>query len=95
MQGNYREESEIPDRLKDDMAYRRMHPKERPPSTDGQSSLSSISYLMTSPIPSRREMRYIDPKRKSRRKEPDVALDDVVFRSMQYANNTLKVLGIQ
>ncbi|XP_031778935.1 uncharacterized protein LOC100678870 isoform X2 [Nasonia vitripennis] len=92
---NYREMAEAPDRLKDDMAYRRMHPKERPPSTDGQSFLSSISYLMTSPIPSRRDMRYIDPKRKSCRKEPDVALDDVVFRSMQYANNTLKVVEPQ
>ena len=92
MQGNYKEEPEIPDRLKDDMAYRRMHPKERPSSVDGQSSLSSISYLMTSPIPSRRDMCYIDPKRKPRRKEPDVMLDDMVFRNLQYANNTLKVI---
>ncbi|XP_014215380.1 uncharacterized protein LOC106644406 isoform X2 [Copidosoma floridanum] len=83
-----------PDRLKDDMAYRRMHPKERPSSVDGQSSLSSISYLMTSPIPSHRDEYYpIDPARRppNRRKEPDVTLDDVVFRSMQYANSTLKV----
>ncbi|KAJ8672831.1 hypothetical protein QAD02_004091 [Eretmocerus hayati] len=88
-------ESEIPDRLKDDMAYRRMHPKERPSSCDGQSSLSSISYLMTSPIPTRRDSDYIDPKMKPRRKEPDVTLDDVVFRSMQHTNNTLKVLDPQ
>ncbi|XP_032685150.1 uncharacterized protein LOC116850677 [Odontomachus brunneus] len=90
-----------PDRTKDDMAYRRMHPKERPTSLSdiaGQSTLSNISYLVASPVLSRREE---DLKRVSsvysvgRRDEPDVTRDDMVFRSINRANNTPKVIDPQ
>lgn len=91
-----------PDRMKDDMAYRRMHPKERPTSLSdiaGQSTLSSISYLIASPVLSRRDsaddlvrLPLVYP---SRRDEPDVTRDDVLFRSISHANNTLRVIEPQ
>lgn len=89
------EEDEISNRLKDDMAYRRTHNRERPASFDGQSNLSNISYLMTSPIPFHRDVDYIDLKKKPRRKEPDITLDDVVFRNIHHANNSLRVIEPQ
>lgn len=82
-----------PNIIKDDMAYRRLKSSNRPTS-DGYAMLSNISYLITSPLASRRDS-YIDPKQKVRRKEPDVTLDDVVFRNLHHANNTLKVLEPQ
>lgn len=96
-----------PDRTKDDMAYRRMHPKERPTSLSdiaGQSTLSNISYLITSPVLSRRDDPEDDLKRASssvgycsatRRDVPDVTRDDVVFRSINHAKNMLKVIDPQ
>ncbi|XP_014472751.1 PREDICTED: uncharacterized protein LOC106743431 isoform X2 [Dinoponera quadriceps] len=94
-----------PDRTKDDMAYRRMHPKERPASLSdiaGRSTLPNISYLVASPVLSRRDPED-DLKRAStsvgypavRRDEPDVTRDDMVFRSISRANNTLKVIDPQ
>ncbi|XP_012235083.2 uncharacterized protein [Linepithema humile] len=92
-----------PDRTKDDMAYRRMHPKERPTSLSdvaGRSTLSNISYLIASPVLSRRDSAE-DLARSSstypfaRRDEPDVTRDDVVFRSISHANNTLRVIEPQ
>ncbi|EZA48300.1 hypothetical protein X777_13814 [Ooceraea biroi] len=94
--------SDSPDRTKDDMAYRRMHPKERPTSLSdiaGQSTLSSISYLIASPALSRRDsaddLARLAPTYPSRRDEPDITRDDVVFRSMSHANNTLRVIDPQ
>lgn len=91
-----------PDRTKDDMAYRRMHPKERPTSLSdiaGQSTLSNISYLITSPVLSRRDsandLTRLPSTYPSRRDEPDVTRDDVVFRSINHANNTLRVIDPQ
>lgn len=90
-----------PDRTKDDMAYRRMHPKERPTSLSdiaGQSTLSNISYLITSPILSRRDsndLARLPSTYPSRRDEPDVMRDDVVFRSINHANNTLRIIDPQ
>lgn len=91
-----------PDRTKDDMAYRRMHPKERPTSLSniaGQSTLSSISYLITSPVLSRRDsaddLVRLPSAYPSRRDEPDVTRDDVLFRSISHANNTLRVIDPQ
>ncbi|KAF7389965.1 hypothetical protein HZH68_011822 [Vespula germanica] len=90
-----------PDRLKDDMAYRRMHPVERPTSLSdiiGQSSFSNISYLIASPVLSRRDNMFDETKTPigiTRRDEPDVTRDDVVFRSIHRANNTLKVIEPQ
>ncbi|XP_033321293.2 uncharacterized protein LOC117217642 isoform X1 [Megalopta genalis] len=90
-----------PDRSKDDMAYRRMHPKERPASLSeviGQSALSNISYLMASPVLSRKDTaddyRYAT-NYQARKDEPDVTRDDVVYRSIHHANNTLKVADPQ
>ncbi|KZC13596.1 PREDICTED: uncharacterized protein LOC107191815 [Dufourea novaeangliae] len=90
-----------PDRSKDDMAYRRMHPKERPASLSeviGQSALSNISYLMASPILSRKDAADNYPYASNypvRKDVPDVQRDDVVYRSIHYANNTLKVADPQ
>lgn len=89
-----------PDRTKDDMAYRRMHPKERPTSDiAGRSTLSNISYLITSPVLSRREddlkRAAVGYSASSRRDEPDVTRDDMLFRSINHANNTLKVIDPQ
>lgn len=89
-----------PDRLKDDMAYRRMHPVERPTSLSdiiGQSSFSNISYLIASPVLSRRDNMFEtkSPIGITRRDEPDVTRDDVVFRNIHRANNTLKVIEPQ
>ncbi|XP_071554619.1 uncharacterized protein [Temnothorax nylanderi] len=91
-----------PDRTKDDMAYRRMHPKERPTSVSdiaGQSTLSSISYLIASPVLSRRDsaddLVRLPSAYPSRRDEPDVTRDDVLFRSISHANNTLRVIDPQ
>lgn len=94
--------SDSPDRTKDDMAYRRMHPKERPTSLSdiaGQSTLSSISYLMTSPVLSRRDsaddLVRLPAAYPTRRDEPDVTRDDVLFRSISHANNTLRIIDPQ
>ncbi|XP_077281421.1 uncharacterized protein LOC143908039 isoform X2 [Temnothorax americanus] len=91
-----------PDRTKDDMAYRRMHPKERPASLSdiaGQSTLSSISYLVASPVLSRRDsaddLARSPSAYPSRRDEPDVTRDDVLFRSISHANNALRVIDPQ
>ncbi|XP_015610082.1 uncharacterized protein LOC107274958 isoform X1 [Cephus cinctus] len=86
---------EVPDRLKDDMAYRRMNPKERPASLDSQTSLSKISYLFVSPVLSRKELDYNVDARKIQREEPDITRDDVVFRSINHANNMLRIVEPQ
>ncbi|CAL7939338.1 unnamed protein product [Xylocopa violacea] len=88
------------DRTKDDMAYRRMNPKERPTSLSdvvGQSALSDISYLIASPVLSRRNATddYLYANYQTRRNEPDVTRDDVVYRNIHHANNTLKVIDPQ
>ncbi|XP_070514921.1 uncharacterized protein [Cardiocondyla obscurior] len=93
--------TDSPDRTKDDMAYRRMHPKERPTSLSdiaGQSTLSSISYLIASPVLSRRDsaddlLRL--PAYSPRKDEPDVTRDDVLFRNISHANNTLRIIDPQ
>ncbi|XP_011881695.1 PREDICTED: uncharacterized protein LOC105569666 isoform X2 [Vollenhovia emeryi] len=94
--------ADSPDRTRDDMAYRRMHPKERPASLSdvaGQSTLSSISYLIASPVLSRRDsaddLVRLPAAYPSRRDEPDVTRDDVLFRSISHANNTLRVIEPQ
>lgn len=90
---NSRKETE-PNILRDDMAFRRLRSVNRPTS-DGHAMLSNISYLITSPIASRRDTIYMDPRQKIRGKEPDITLDDVVFRNLHHANNTLKVVEPQ
>lgn len=94
---------DLTDRTKDDMAYRRMHPKERPASLSevvGQSALSDISYLIASPIETRKNPiddyhPYTNTYSGTRKDEPDVTRDDVVYRSIHRANNMLKVIDPQ
>ncbi|XP_051165176.1 metacaspase-2-like isoform X2 [Leptopilina boulardi] len=83
-----------PNIVKDDMAFRRLKSSNRPTS-DGHVMLSNISYLITSPIASRRNIHYMESKQKQRNKEPDIKFDDVVFRNLHHANNSLKVIEPQ
>ncbi|KDR14927.1 hypothetical protein L798_11233 [Zootermopsis nevadensis] len=92
--------SGIPDKVTDDMAYRRLNSKDRPGSQDIRNVVSqSGSYLFTSPTTAAAEIYTEDLPQKSLysspNQEPDVALDDVVFRNIRHANNTLKVLDPQ
>jgi hypothetical protein len=92
--------SGIPDKVMDDMAYRRLHPKDRPGTQDIRSVVSqSGSYLLASPAAAAAEATLEDLPQKSlyasTNQEPDVTLDDVVFRNIRHANNTLKVLDPQ
>lgn len=88
-------------RLKDDMAYRRTQQHERSSSVDpNQMSLSQYSYLTNSPILSRTNDTHYNnifnnDKPKSRRGTPDLMRDDVVFRTINHANNTLKIIEPQ
>jgi hypothetical protein len=92
--------SGIPDRVMDDMAYRRLHPNDRPGYQDIRSVVSqSGSYLFVSPTAAGAE---VNPEDRPQRflhaptnQEPDVTLDDVVFRNIRHTNNTLKVLDPQ
>ena len=92
--------SGIPDKVMDDMAYRRLHPKDRPGSYYIRNVLSqSGSYLYASPAAAAAEISPDDLPQKplyaSANHEPDVTLDDVVFRNIRRANNTLKILDPQ
>lgn len=92
--------SGIPDKVMDDMAYRRLNPKDRPGSCYIRNVMSqSGSYLSTSPAAAAAEINPEDLPHKSMyastNHEPDVTLDDVVFRNIRHANNTLKVLDPQ
>jgi hypothetical protein len=92
--------SGIPDRVMDDMAYRRLHPNDRPGYQDIRSVVSqSGSYLFVPPTAADAE---VNPEDRPQRflhaptnQEPDVTLDDVVFRNIRHTNNTLKVLDPQ
>jgi hypothetical protein len=83
--------SGIPDKVMDDMAYRRLHPKDRPGSQDIRSVVSQAgSYLVASPELSQGDL----PERPlyvSTSQEPHVTLDDVVFRNIRHVNNTLRI----
>jgi hypothetical protein len=88
--------SGIPDKVMDDMAYRRLHPKDRPGSQDIRSVVSQAgSFLLASPAAAAAEINPADLPEKSlyasASQEPDVTLDDVVFRNIRHVNNTLKV----
>lgn len=83
--------STLPDKLQDDMAFRRMNSltKEKSNYKDTQ---SQISYMLASPV-------YVpyasDDDRNSERNEPDVVYDDVVYRNIKQMNNRLKTLDPQ
>jgi hypothetical protein len=92
--------SGIPDKVMDDMAYRRLHPKDRPGSQDIRCIVSQAgSYLVASPAAAAADIISRDipekPLYASTSQEPDVTLDDVVFRNIRHVNNTLKVADPQ
>lgn len=83
--------STLPDKLQDDMAFRRMNslPKEKPAHKEAQ---SQISYMLASPV-------YVpyasDDDVHSSRNEPDIVHDDVVYRNIKQTNNRLKTMDPQ
>lgn len=83
--------STLPDKLQDDMAFRRMNSftKEKPINKESQ---SQISYMLASPV-------YVpyasDDDRHSERNEPDIVYDDVVYRNIKQMNNRLKTADPQ
>lgn len=88
------ERSGDPDRKTDDMAFRKLN-KDRSTISDPQSVISSVSYLLATPLngvtPDEKEAKV----NKNKSKEPDITFDDVVFRSIKHSNNTLKVIEPQ
>lgn len=84
------------DRRNDDMALRKMKDGSDPTKTPFK-SLANVSYLLASPVhfePSSIED-DIDIEDKSDKSEPDITYDDVVYRIVKHANNTLKVADPQ
>jgi hypothetical protein len=83
--------STLPDKLQDDMAFRRMNSmsKEKPNYKDAQ---AQISYMLASPA-------YVpyasDDEKNSDRNEPDIVHDDVVYRNIKQTNNRLKTIDPQ
>ncbi|XP_013190598.2 uncharacterized protein LOC106134986 isoform X2 [Amyelois transitella] len=83
--------STLPDKLQDDMAFRRMNSltKEKPNYKDTQ---AQISYMLASPV-------YVpyasDEDRNSERHEPDIVHDDVVYRNIKQTNSRLKTIEPQ
>lgn len=88
--------SGAPDKINDDMAYRRMN-KERPPPLDVNVAVSQVSYLLSSPILGNSSVDENDNEHISfnTNNEPDITLDDVVYRNLKHTNNTLKVADPQ
>nr|XP_022920329.1 supervillin isoform X1 [Onthophagus taurus] len=80
--------SKHPDRKNDDMALRKLHKERNHTISDPKDVISSVSYLLASPIHHNNDLEITNSKNN---KEPNVTLDDVVFRTIKHANNTLKV----
>ncbi|XP_073977408.1 uncharacterized protein isoform X4 [Rhodnius prolixus] len=88
-QDNQSEMSEDKRPLEDDMAYRRLNRRE-PSSQDVRELMSQAgSYLLVSPTLSPPPITPHSPV--SNGQEPDIISDDVVYRTMQHTNNTLKI----
>lgn len=88
--------SAVPDTIADDMAYRKLHKKENqdPRSTSNVVSQSG-SFLLMSPALSPPPLIDVPPVLPSvTNNEPDIMLDDVVFRNIRQAN-TMKILDPQ
>lgn len=80
----------------DDMAYRKLNKERFATISDPQSVISSVSYLLTTPSYNDLEDSNVEQqKTRSKGKEPDITLDDVVYRNIKHANNTLKVIDPQ
>ncbi|KAF2892519.1 hypothetical protein ILUMI_13653 [Ignelater luminosus] len=84
------------DRRADDMAFRKLNKERCNTISDPQGVTSRISYLLTSPAFNKPVGDYNSLGRQKRKgKEPDVELDDVVYRNVKHTNDTLKVADPQ
>lgn len=83
--------STLPDKLQDDMAFRRLNSKEKPALKDNQ---THISYMLASPV-------YVpytsddDKHSEHEKNEPDIVYDDVMYRNIKQANSRLKTFDPQ
>lgn len=81
-----------PDTVADDMAHRKLSKKETAdPRTNSSIVSQSGSFLLISPALSPPALVKVSPGTLQINKEPDITLDDVVFRNIKQANNTLKI----
>nr|CAD7395874.1 unnamed protein product [Timema cristinae] len=95
--------SGIPDKVTDDMAFRRLNPKEKSGSQDIRNVVSQAgSYLLVSPVlgqSASSETNFSGLEQKSinvaPKQEPDTTYDDVVYRNIRHTNNALKVIDPQ
>lgn len=78
----------VPDRVADDMAYRRLNPKDRMSVLQDARNLvsQSGSYLQAAPVLSSNDTTPTTPT-----SAPDVTFDDVLYRNIRHTNNTLKI----
>lgn len=81
------------DRKADDMAYRKINKDRSHTISDPQSVTSRISYLMTSPVHGVNP--EIEQLQERQGNEPDITRDDVVYRNVKHANQSLKILDPQ
>ncbi|RZF39378.1 hypothetical protein LSTR_LSTR000899 [Laodelphax striatellus] len=80
----------------DDMAYRRLNRRDSNGSPDCRVIASQAgSYLLVSPALSPPPFANAPPIIPTPDNEPDITLDDVVYRSLKHANNTLKICDPQ
>lgn len=91
--GQRRRRSAVPDRIGDDMAVRRLAPR-KSVSSDAH-SVPAQSYLLVSPSVGDRERQSGGSEESRDSAEPDVVLDDVAFRHMRHAKQSLRVADPQ
>lgn len=83
-----------PDRVTDDMAYRRLNKTDRQPPHEQEVISQAGSFLLVSPTLS--PPPFIEPPAvPAAKREPDITLDDVVYRNITHINNSLKVMDPQ
>ncbi|CAH4032890.1 unnamed protein product [Pieris brassicae] len=84
--------STLPDKLQDDMAFRRLNSLTNKEKSNYRDSQAQISYMLASPV-------YVpyasDDDRQSERNEPDIIYDDVVYRNIKQTNSRLKTIEPQ
>lgn len=84
----------VPDKVADDMAFRKLNKKEKPPPHEQEVIAQAGSFLLVSPTLSPPPFLDSIPSPPVKN-EPDITLDDVVYRNIKHVNNTLKVLDPQ
>lgn len=87
--------SRVADIEKDDMAFRKLNKERSLTINNPQGVVSKVSYLLASPVYNTYEEEVDLKDNENKGREPDVTLDDVVYRSIKHANNTLKVVEPQ